>query len=100
MLCKIVEGLLRLDRGVLGSLSVLVLAIDGGPSLLVAWRLRLGWSAGSIRLLLRLLRLSLLLLLLLLLRGRLSRGRTLRELVLLSSVGLLRRWSLDDLRHR
>lgn len=66
--------------------------------MLVAWRLRLGWSAGSIRLLLRLLRLSLLLLLLL--RGRLSRGRTLRELVLLSSVGLLRRWSLDDLRHR
>jgi hypothetical protein len=98
VLCKIVEGLLRLDRGVLGSLSVLVLAIDGGPSLLMAWRLRLGWSAGSIRLLLRLLRLSLLLLLLL--RGRLSRGRTLRELVLLSSVGLLRRWSLDDLRHR
>jgi len=98
MLCKIVEGLLRLDRGVLGSLSVLVLAIDGGPSLLVAWRLGLGWSAGSIRLLLRLLRLSVLLLLLL--RGRLSRGRTLRELVLLSSVGLLRRWSLDDLRHR
>ena len=97
MLGEIVEGLLWLDRGVLGSLSVLVLAVDGGPSLLVAWRLRLGWSAGSIRLLLRLLRLSWLLLLLL--RRRLSRGCTLRKLVLLSSVWLLRRWSLDDLRH-
>ena len=87
MLGKVVEGLLWLDRGVLGSLSVLVLAVKGGPSLLVAWRLRLGWSAGCIRLLL------------LLLRRRLSRGCTLRKLVLLSSVWLLRRWSLDDLRH-
>jgi hypothetical protein len=66
VLGEIVERLLWLDRGVLGSLSVLVLAIHGRPSLLVAWRLGLGWSAGSIRLLLRVLRLPVLLLLLLL----------------------------------
>ena len=81
---------------------MLVLTVDWGLSLLLAWRLRLGLCSRSIRLLLGVLLWVLLRLLMglslgLLLWRRLSRGGSLGKLILLSAVWLLRWRGLDDL---